>query len=304
MPKVGAHVSAAVSLELSLDRAKEIGAEATQIFVSPPQSWNQVDHPADEISAYLNKAAETGIGPTFIHGIYLINMASDIPANYDKGISWLIYSLKMAEKLGIVGTIFHLGSHKGRGFYEVEKQVTDGLIKVLTGSSSQGRTENNFSSTEAQLSGEVPPSPYLILENSASKGNAIGGKLAELGKLLKNVSDPRLKVCLDTQHAFAAGYDVRTKEGIDRLVEEFQQEIGLENLVVIHTNDSKTEFDSGRDRHENIGEGFIGEEGFRHLINHSAFKDVPFVLEVPGFADKGPDKENVDKLKSMIDSRE
>jgi deoxyribonuclease IV len=278
MPKIGAHVSASVSLELAFDRAVKIGAECTQIFISPPQSWNHTAHPEEEIAAYRSKLKSTGIGPNFNHGIYLINLATEKLDNLQKDISWLIYSLKMGKQLGLTGTIFHLGSHKGKGFETVEKQVCEALEAVLKDS---------------------PDDIYLILENSASKGNTLGGKFYELGRLLKAIQDPRLKVCIDTQHAFASGYDLRIKEGLDKMIEELDKEVSLENVAAFHTNDSKMEFDSGRDRHENIGEGFIGREGFQSLVQHPALQDIPMILEVPGFDDNGPDKENIDLMKSF-----
>lgn len=142
--------------------------------------------------------------------------------------------------------------------------------------------------------------PYLVLETSAGAGGNMGGKFEELGKILKEVWDNRLKVCLDTQHAFAAGYDLTSQRGMEKTLSEFDQEIGLTNLAVIHTNDSKTELGSYKDRHENIGEGFIRTEGFACLINHPKLQSIPFILEVPGFSGNGPDRENIQNLKDLI----
>ncbi len=286
MPSVGAHVSAAVSLELSLERAKEIGAETTQIFISPPQQWAQTNHGADEIKLYQEKSKDTGIKTNFIHGTYLINLGSQDPIHVQKSIDWLIYALDLAEKLGSRGVIFHTGSHKGVGFDKILPQIIKSLNVILGAERTSESNDRNL--------------PYLILENSAGAGNVIGDKFAELGAILKGVKDPRLKICLDTCHAFAAGYDIKTLIGLKSTLEEFEQEIGLENLVAIHANDSKFELGSNRDRHENIGEGFIGKEGFENLINNPKLKDIPFILEVPGFTDSGPDAENVKNLKSLV----
>jgi deoxyribonuclease IV len=286
MPKIGAHTSGSGGLYKSLEKAAEIGAECSQTFISPPQSWAQPVYSPENIQLYRDKLKETGIGPNFNHGIYLINLATTIPSNLQKDIGWLKYALSTDYQLGLTGCIFHLGSHKGVGFEMVEKQVCSALEEVL-------KSMDEFV--------EIPGAtlPYLVLENSASKGNALGGKFYELGRLLKAVSHPQLKVCIDTQHAFASGYDLRSKDGVDRMVEELEREVGLSNVIAIHTNDSKMEFDSGRDRHENIGQGLIGEEGFRMLIQHPALQNMPFILEVPGQDDKGPDKHNVDLLKSF-----
>ncbi len=293
--KIGAHVSAAVSLDLSIDRAKEIGAECMQIFVSPPQRWAQTKHGDEEIEIYKKKVQESGIGPNFIHGTYLVNLGTANPEHLQKSIDWLIYAMNMAAKLGIEGVIFHTGSHGTRTFEEVLPQVITAIKTVLEGSSPQGRTINS-SSTERLASGEVP---YLILENAAGAGNVIGDKFSELGEIVKGVDDPRLKICLDTCHTFASGYDVKTPFGLRDVLEEFEKEIGLKNLVAIHANDSKFELGQNKDRHANIGEGFIGREGFENIVNNPNLKDIPFILEVPGFSDNGPDKENVSLLKSL-----
>ena len=140
---------------------------------------------------------------------------------------------------------------------------------------------------------------YLILENPVATGGNIESSLQELGWILKEVSHPNLKICLDTQHAFASGYDLKTPEELNNFLEEFESEIGLKNLVAIHANDSKVEFNSKRDRHENIGDGFIGLDGFTNLISHPKLNKVPFILEVPGFSKSGPDLKNVQILKSL-----
>lgn len=281
MPKIGAHVSAAVSLELSFERAKHIGAECMQIFISPPQQWFQTKHDSEEIGRFVKAQAESGIGPNFIHGTYLINLGTQNPEHLQRSIDWLIYAMGVACKLGVRGVIFHTGSHKGAGFEQSLKQVSDSLKKILK------QTHDD--------------SVQLILETSAGAGGSIGGTFQELGKILREVQDDRLKICIDTQHIFAAGYDVKSALGLKDVLEEFDKEIGLENLAAIHANDSKVEYKSGRDRHENIGEGFIGVEGFSNILNNLKLKDVPFLLEVPGFSGNGPDSENVRALKTLRD---
>lgn len=277
MPQIGAHVSAALSLELSLERAGNIGASCTQIFISPPQQWLQTKHSDKEIENYRKLKQETDIGPNFIHGTYLINLATDNPEHLTKSVDWLKYGMKMAEALGIKGLIFHPGSHKGRGFDSVVEQMVNAIKEVLN------KTSGSF----------------LILENCAGSGGVVGN-FKELGELLRRVNNPQLKVCLDTQHAFAQGYDLAKTEGIERMVKEIKQEIIWKNLVVVHCNDSKVELSSNRDRHENIGEGFIGRDGFSIMLNHPDFKDLPFILEVPGLDGNGPDAENIEILNSLL----
>lgn len=276
MPKIGAHVSTAKSLELSFDRALEIGAECTQIFISPPQQWAHTNHSEDEIERHQEKARKTGVGPNFIHAAYLINLATPNPEHLKRSVDWLIYSQQIAEKLGMAGTIFHLGSYKDTSKEEAMTQVIHSITAILHSSSAN-----------------------LILENSAGAGNLIGDTFPELGQIIQAIKDPRLKICLDTQHAFASGYGIKDEEGIERTLAGFEQEIGLNRLTAIHANDSKTEFNSRRDRHENVGDGLIGLEAFGILINHPKLQQIPFILEIPGQAGGGPDANNVEKLKAL-----
>lgn len=279
MPKILAHVSAAGSLDLSFDKAAQIGAEGSQIFISPPRQWNKIKHSDEEINRYKLKQVETKISPNFIHGTYLINLGTQKPEHLQKSINWLIYALNEAGLLGIEGVIFHPGSAGSQTFEDVKDQVVKALSEILKNSSSNSN---------------------LILETSAGAGAVIGDKFAELGYLIRNVKDRRLKICMDTCHVFAAGYEVRDRGGLDKTLEEFDKEIGLENLVAIHANDSKFDKGSKKDRHDNIGEGFIGKKGFSNLLSHPKLQNIPFILEVPGFEGNGPDEKNVKILKSLI----
>lgn len=278
MSKIGAHVSAAGNLARSFENALKIGADCMQIFISPPQQWAQTKHDESEIEQFRKFQQDTRIGPNFIHGCYLINLGTDNSLNLAKAISWLTYAQNLGSKLGLKGVIFHPGSHKGLGFEAIKLQVIDSLKQILANS---------------------PQDIYLILETTAGAGGSLGN-FVEMGELIKGVNDPRLRICLDTAHIFAAGYDIRTKEGLNQMIEELDKHIGLENLVVIHCNDSKVDLGSGKDRHENIGEGFITLNGFQLIINHPKLAHLPFILEVPGTDKKGPDKENIDKLRSLM----
>lgn len=262
--KIGAHVSAAGGLDLSIQRAKDIGADCTQIFVSPPRQWNQTAHSPEIVENYKKAVSESRIDPNFIHGTYLINLGTQDPKHLQKSIDWLIYGMNEAHKLNMTGVIFHTGSDKGGNPAKAIKTILDSSPEV-----------------------------FLILENSAGAGKIIGDKFTELYRILDEVGDPRLKICLDTCHGFAAGYEIAS------MIDTFDAELGLKNLVAIHANDSKFDLGSNKDRHANIGEGFIGKEGFKTLLNDPRLKDIPFILEVPGFADNGPDKENLEILKSL-----
>ena len=281
--KLGAHVSTAGGLDKAIDRAVEIGCETIQIFASAPQAW--AFKPASEAQtlSFREKAREAGIAPIYFHAIYLINLGTPNAANLAKGIESLVNYMKLAKELEAGGIIFHPGSHGGAGYDAIFTQTVSGIEEVL---------------------GKSPEGPYLTLENTAGMGQHIGADLKELGQIIRAVDTAlraRLKVCLDTQHCFAAGYDISTKAGLDAMLAEFDEAIGLENLAAVHANDSKRPLGAGVDRHENIGQGHIGIGGFENIISNPAFRDVPFFLEVPGFESKGPDKENLDILKGIRD---
>lgn len=276
--KVGAHVSTAGGVDKAIDRAHEMGAEAIQIFISSPRGWAFKPIPEAVASVFREKAASAGIGPIFFHGIYLVSLGAPTEENLAKSVQALTDYMQAAEQLGAAGVIFHTGSHRGVGFDGVFDQAVRAMDQVLKAS---------------------PENVWLTIENSAGMGDHICSKFQEIGQLMKALASPNVKVCLDTQHLFAAGYDITHKDGLERVMEEFDREIGLSNLVAVHANDSKTPFGSAVDRHENIGEGHMGIDGFRVIMGHPAFKDVPFFLEVPGVEGNGPDRANVDVLKGL-----
>ncbi len=276
--RLGAHVSTAGGLGKAIDRGVEIGCETIQIFGSPPQGWAFKPVAEDQTKAFREKAQEADIGPVFFHAIYLINLGTPNPANLEKGIESLVNYMKLSSEVGASGVIFHPGSHKGAGFQGILGQTVASIQRVLESS---------------------PEGPWLTLENMAGMGQHIGASFQELATIIKTVDSPRVKVCLDTQHCFAAGHDVSDKEGVEKMIAEFDETIGLDRLVAIHANDSKPPLGAGLDRHENIGEGHIGIQGFEAILSHPAFSDLPFFLEVPGFEGGGPDKANLDILKDV-----
>lgn len=274
---LGAHVSTSGGLSKSIDRAQAIGAESIQIFASSPRAWRFNFPKEEEIILFKEKSLETGIGPCYIHGSYLVNIGGD-ENQLEKSIESLTNNMLAAGKIGAEGVIFHGGSHKGKGFETVLDQAVKCLLEVLDHS---------------------PSEPWLCLENSAGMGSHIGSSFDEIGAIIKAVDHPNLKVCLDTEHCFAAGYNIASKDHINSVMDEFDSKIGLDRLVAVHANDAKVEFGSGVDRHENIGEGYIGMEGFEVILGNPAFSNVPFFLEVPGFEGDGPDEENMTRLKSL-----
>jgi len=276
--RIGAHVRSGGGVFNAIDNALALGAETIQLFSGSPQAWRRKNYTPAEVEKYRERATETGIQPAFIHGLYLVNLASENPDFLAKSHEVLTAEMQAAHLIGAKGVIFHLGSHKGAGYEACFEQVVDYVRKVV----------------EA-----TPDDTWLILENSAGMGGAIGSNFAELGRIIRESGSDRVRVCVDTQHAFASGYDLKTRPGLDKAMEEFDREVGLECLVAVHANDSKCELAGGIDRHENIGDGHIGRDGFANIISHPAFRDVPFLLEVPGYEDRGPDKANVEALKEI-----
>lgn len=276
--KIGAHVSTAGGISNAVARGQKIGCEAIQIFGSSPQTWTFSTVPGGQIELFKQGLIDAEIGPVFLHAIYLINLGTPSEDTLEKCIESLINYMNLAAEVGAVGVIVHPGSHGGRGFESVLPQVVDALKHVLDSS---------------------PNGPVLAVENMAGMGQHIGAKFDELGDILKAVDSSRLKICLDTQHAFAAGYDLTGPEGIQDMLDELDAGPGCANVIAVHANDSKRVCGSGVDRHDNIGDGFIGEAGFAAIMGNPAFSDVPFFLEVPGFEGNGPDQTNINILKKI-----
>ncbi len=275
---IGAHVSTAGGLKTAISKGLEIGAEALQIFPSAPLQWKIRGWDDGQCSWFKTEWAKS-FQQVIFHGIYLTNLAGNDEANVLKTKTALIETLRLAEKLGIVGTIFHPGSYTN-GEIGNQTQIKDIIAEILT---------------------ETPPESKLIYENSA--GSTIGGKLEDLAWLINSSSDQsRVGVCLDTCHAFAAGYDLKTTDGYKAYVNQVERLIGLDKVFCWHFNDSKFDLGAKRDRHENIGQGFLGSQPFGHIVNDSRWQNLASYLEVPGFDDKGPDKPNVDILKNLRQS--
>lgn len=275
--RLGAHVSIAGGLAQAIDRGVALGAECLQIFVSSPRSWHPAGHDAGAVARFRQRQAEAAIAPVFIHTIYLLNLASPEPALYARSMESLTLALSWAERLGAQGVITHLGSGIGRGDDEAEAAVAHALRVALR---------------------DAPGSAQLLLETAA--GRTLGHSFAQLGRVMRRLDNhPRLAICLDTAHVFAAGYDFTSARGCKAMLAEFEQAVGLDRLAAIHANDSKHPLASGRDQHENIGHGCIGERAFARLLRQPALRRLPFILEVPGLQGTGPDRDNLAVLRRL-----
>ena len=270
---LGAHVSIAGGFDKCLDRIADLGGNCLMTFASSPRSLQYKNLDPKLVEKYLAKKAQYKIGPHFFHGVYLVNLASQSKSYLKSSVNSLVFYQQTAGDIGAVGTIFHIGSHKGAGLSETLDQIVASINFILDSS---------------------PKGIRLILENAAGQGGTIGEKFDDLIKIIGRVGDKsKIGICLDTQHAFAAGYP------LDTLLTKFDSVIGLKHLSVIHLNDSKTDFGSHVDRHANLGEGKIGLENLEKFANDSRLQSIPLILEVPG-SGLGPRKSDIDTLKSLL----
>jgi deoxyribonuclease-4 len=275
---IGGHVSIAGGLSKAAVRAAEQGFDALQIFASAPQSFRMQNHSQVEINEFNRLYKEYAFQALFFHAIYLLNLASEKEALVRMSIDSLVGYMNFGEEVSCNGTIVHIGSYKERGFDAVSSQLVSVIKEVLE---------------------KTPASQFLLIENAAGGGGRVGAVLEELVFLHKKVNSPRLKFCIDTQHLFATGVDVTSYDEFNSWLTQFDQSIGIEKLTCLHMNDSKTELGSKKDRHENIGKGFIGVDGFKNIARQPLLQYKPFILEVPGMEGKGPDRANMDLLRSL-----
>ena len=261
--RVGAHVSVAGGVDNAVGNQRDIGGNCGQIFTHSPQVWQHPDVGADEAATFREGTATHLDGPWVIHSSYLVNLCTPKDDLREKSIDSMQRELDAAAKLGIEYVNVHLGAHTGAG-------VEGGL--------------DNAASALDEL--DVPDGVTILVESDAGSGTKLGGEFDHLAAVLDR-SDHDLGVCLDTAHAFAAGYDLSTAAGVDGVVAEFDDVVGVGNLHCIHLNDSKHACGTNKDEHAHIGEGEIGVEGMRRIVNHPNLRDLPFVLETPTEDRKG-----------------
>jgi len=278
--KIGAHLSVAGGYTNALDKIVTIGGNCLQIFSSSPRSWSLATTTTEQIDIFNKKKKELAIGPIYFHASYLVNLADGDRIGKFSKLS-LIAELELAEKMGVEGTIIHLGSFKSKDPIAYTKENYTTLFTNIQ-----------------EVLDKTPETTKFIIENAGNR--KICCDLKEMAFIIRELSNPRIKVCLDTCHLHGGGYDLSTPETFNTFFMEFDQQIDLSKLEVFQVNDSKDSLGSFRDRHENIGEGTIPQETFKLLLNDERTHAIPFILETPGFDKKGPDKRNVDLLKSFI----
>jgi deoxyribonuclease-4 len=277
MVKVGVHVSIAGGIDNAVERAVERGCEVFQIFSRSPRSWKFKDISPDEAEKFVMKLKNSGIGPVFDHMPYLPNLASPKEDIYVQSVSTLKAELYRCSQLHIPFLVTHLGSHLGSGHDQGMRRLIDGISEA-------------FSEIENEVT--------LLLENTAGTKNSMGGSFSDMAAIINAVDSERLGVCLDTCHAFVAGYELRTSEGLEHTLEEFDGLIGLKRLKLIHLNDSKGDLGSALDRHEHIGLGRIGLDGFKIILGNKKLSTLPLILETP-IDSRRDDRENLRIAREM-----
>jgi len=263
MLRVGAHTSIAGGVYHAVEEQVEIGGNCGQIFSHSPQVWQDPNVGEEEAARFRELTEDNDVGPWVIHSSYLVNLCTPKEELRAKSVDAMQKELDAAASLGIDYVNVHLGAHTGAG-------VDQGLA--------------NAASALDEL--DVPEGVTVLLESDAGSGTKLGGEFEHLARVIE-ATEREPEVCLDTAHAFAAGYDLSTAEGVEETVAAFDEEIGLERLACIHLNDSKHGCGTNKDEHAHIGEGEIGVEGMRAVITHPELADVPLVLETPNEDDRG-----------------
>lgn len=280
--KFGAHMSTSGGLWRALERGLGINCEIVQFFLKNNMQWFAKPYVAVDVTAFTDKQKECAFGCVFAHSSYLINLGAGPSPNRDKSLQSLLQEIGFATELGVPFIVMHPGSHLEKGEEEGIKQIVAGLDEV-------------FAATKKSK-------VRIALENTAGQGSCLGHKISHLAEIFQSSKFPkRLGVCLDTAHFFEAGYDIRTRAGWEAALKEVEELIGLDQVLAFHLNDSKTDLGSRVDRHAGIGQGKIGREAFRHIVNDPRFATHPGCLETPKSEDLHEDVENLAILRLLAE---
>jgi deoxyribonuclease IV len=281
--RVGFHVSIAGGISNSVNNAKKLGCTAFQIFTRNPRGWAANPLPRNEVYSFKNRLTVSGIEKTsvVVHMPYLPNLSGPPGESYERSVKTLTEEMQRCDLLGVSYLVIHLGSHMGRG----SNSGIDQLVNALTAAS-----EHSNSAKEV----------VVLLENNAGHKNSVGGTLEELRLILDRLdSSKQFGLCIDTCHLFASGYDLRTREDVDIILEKIKHVLGLKELKIVHLNDSKGGLGSNLDRHEHIGLGSIGVEGITAFLVHRAIQALPIIMETPIDKMRG-DEQNLSVVLDMI----
>jgi len=277
---LGAHMSIKGGLGESLIRGKKIGCDTIQIFVKSNLQWKARDTINFEIQEFFRNKSETKIDPVVAHSSYLINLASSDRRIRNFSIKSFKKELKTTQELKIPYFVFHPGYHKGAGLKKGIRLIAKALNQIIS---------------------KDDPKTIILLETTSGQGSSIGYKFEQLAEIINLVNKKkRIGVCFDTCHVFSAGYEVRNKKDYEKTFEEFEKNIGINKLKVFHLNDSKGDLESRIDRHQHIGEGYLGLKPFRFIINDKRFQNIPMIIETPKDGGYKKDIDNLTILRSLI----
>jgi deoxyribonuclease-4 len=280
-PLLGAHMSIAGGVDKALLEGKKVDCDAIQIFTKSSRQWAAKPYTKEEIELFSVNRKETGITTIIAHDSYLLNLGSPDATLRKRSVAAFIDELERCEILGVANLVAHPGAHVGAGEEEGIKTIAGSLDEVHKACPGYNAK--------------------VTLEITAGQGSNLGYRFEQIARIFDATKEnDRLLVCFDTEHAFAAGYDIRTKDGYERTFAEFDATVGLDRLAAFHLNDSKKEFHSRVDRHEHIGKGYIGVEAFRLLLNDQRFWGLPMCLETPKGPDLKEDRENLTLLRSLL----
>jgi len=278
--RFGFHISIAGGFSRVAERAELRGCETIQLFSRNPRGWRYAPLDKEDIEEFRSSIKSSGLFPIFLHLPYLPNIASPKSKFYSRSIDSITMDLERAQQLGAQYLIIHIG-------HRMESSEDQAIEAVFQGIN--------------QAFEKVRNPVILLMENTAGQGTEIGYNFDQIKRIIENVHDhQRMGVCLDTAHSFEAGYDLSNKDGLERTLETFDQTIGLKRLRLLHLNDSKTPLGSRKDRHWHIGEGYIGLEGFRNLINHPLLRHLPGIMETPR-KDTVEDLKNMEVIRSLVE---
>jgi len=279
--RFGFHISISGGFAKIIDRALINQCQTIQFFSRNPRGWSYKDLDSFQVRAFRASLAASGIAPVFIHLPYLPNLASSDDQLFERSVNALAEELRRAEALRASAVIVHVGHRGVTSEDEACERVSSAINSALE---------------------MVTCSITVLLENTAGQGTEIGYTLKHLRRIVRGVRDGgRIGVCLDTAHAFAAGYDISSKPGLEALLDEFQNHLGLEKLRLLHLNDSKAPLGSRSDRHWHIGEGCIGRAGFRRIVNHPVLESLPGIMETPRKTDR-EDFKNMSVIRKLARS--
>ena len=270
--RIGAHVSISGGVEKAVERQKEETGNCGQIFAGSPRTWKVSEYEEEQGQKFEAEREKQGQNPYVIHSTYLVNLATPKDDLFEKSLKCLQSELEAAQKLGVEYVVFHPGAHTGSGRDTGIERIAEGIDRL-----------------------DIPQDVTLLLENTAGKGTTLGRSMGELRQMIEktDTEDEKLGVCIDTCHAHAAGYNLADEKGFQDFIQEVEEDLGFDNLKVLHLNDSKDKRGSEKDNHQDIGYGNIGEKGFSNIVNSERLQDVPMIVETP--------QDNVDSYEENIE---